>query len=147
MWSWTICLYSSHSSSEPAAGTSASLVTPACALAFSNGVVEGVALDAEHDAAVHRDEPAVGVVGEALVAGALGQALDAVVVEAEVEDGVHHPGHGELGPRPHAHEQRVVRVAELAAHLLLEPEDVPGDLLVEPVGPAAVHVGAAGVGA
>ena len=59
--------------------------------------VEDLAVDVEHDAPVHRDEATVGVVGEALVVGLLGQTLDRVVVEAEVEDGVHHPGHRELG--------------------------------------------------
>jgi hypothetical protein len=109
-------------------------------------VLERLAVDAEHDAAVHGDEAAVRVVGEALVARRVGEALDALVVEAEVEDGVHHAGHRELGARANADEQRVVRVAELATHRLLELEDVLGDLLVESVGPAAVHVVAARIG-
>ena len=87
--------------------------------------VELVAGDAQHDAAVHGHEPPVGVVGEALVVGLLGQALDRLVVEPQVEDGVHHPGHGELGPRPHRHQQRVARVADALAHLLLQPQPGP----------------------
>ena len=109
-------------------------------------VVEGLGLQAEHDAPVHGDEAAVAVVGEALVGGGLGQPLDALVVQAEVEDRVHHPGHRELRPRAHRDEQRVRRVAEPATHLLLEGGDVLGHLLVQARGPAAAHVGATGVG-
>ena len=71
--------------------------------------VELLAGQLEHDAGVHGDEAPVRVEREALVAGLLGQPLDGVVVEAEVEDGVHHPGHGELGARAHRDEQRVGR--------------------------------------
>ena len=63
--------------------------------------VELLARELEHDPAVHGDEAAVRVEGEALVAGLLGQALDRAVVEPEVQDGVHHAGHGELGARAH----------------------------------------------
>ena len=109
-------------------------------------VLEEGAVDAEHDAPVHRDEAAVRVVREALVAGDRGEALHALVVEAEVEDRVHHARHRELGARAHRHQQRVVRVAELATHRLLELEHVVGDLVVETCRPAAVHVRTAGVG-
>ena len=109
-------------------------------------VLEQGPVDVQHDSAVHRDEPAVGVVGEALVVGGRGEALDALVVESEVEDGVHHPGHRELGPGAHADEQRVGGIAETASHLLLQGADLLGDLTVEFFGPAARQIGAAGVG-
>jgi hypothetical protein len=121
------------------------LATDRLALALQR-LFEGFAVDAEHDARVHRDEAPVAVVGEALVIGRLGQSLDAAVVEPEVEDGVHHPRHRELGARAHRHEQRIGRVTERATHLLLEPGHVVFDLLVEPIRPAAVHVVPAGVG-
>ena len=105
-----------------------------------------LAVDAQHDAAVHGDEPAIAVVGEALVAGDGGETLDAAVVEAEVEDGVHHPRHRELGAGAHADEQRVGGVAEGAAHRLLEPLDVGGDLVGEPRRPATFHVRPACIG-
>ncbi len=60
---------------------------------------EQVAVDAEHGLAEHLDEPAVGVPGEAVVAaGLLGQPVDGLVVEPDVEHGLHHPRHGELRP-------------------------------------------------
>ena len=107
--------------------------------------VELLAVDAEHDAAVHLQEAAVGVVGEAPI-GLAGEALDRRVVEPEVQDGVHHPRHRVAGPRAHRHEQRVGGVAERAAHAGLQRGEVAGDLVVEVVGPAAAQVVAAGVG-
>ncbi len=95
------------------------------------GMLEQRAVDAEHDPPVHRDEPAVRVVGEALVVGAGCEALHALVVEPEVEDRVHHPGHRELGAGTHADEQRVGGVSELAAHLRFQLGDLGGDLAVE----------------
>ena len=108
-------------------------------------VLEPGAVDVQHDASVHRDEPPVGVVGEAVV-GACGEPLDAAVVETEVQDGVHHAGHRELGAGTDADEQRVAGVTEPAAHLLLQRGDLGGDLLVEAGRPTTVHVGAAGIG-
>ncbi len=70
--------------------------------------------------AVHADEPAVAVVGEARIAGGCDDALDGRVVEAQIQDGVHHPRHGGAGARAHAEEQRVRGVAELLAGVLLQ---------------------------
>ena len=96
---------------------------------------------AQHDAAVHGHEPAVGVEGEPLVVGLAGQALHRLVVEAEVEDGVHHAGHRELGPGPDRHQQGVVGVADPLAHGLLQATLGPGDLGGQALRPAALHVG------
>ena len=58
---------------------------------------------------------------EALRLAALGgEALHRGVVDAEVEDRVHHARHREDGARAHAHEQRPIRIAETAAGALLE---------------------------
>ena len=54
-------------------------------------------LYAEHHVAVHLDEAAVEVEGEAAVAGAARDAVSDGLVQAEVEDGVHHAGHGDRG--------------------------------------------------
>ena len=60
-----------------------------------DGVLEELSLDAHDDAREHLDEAAIGVPGEALVVGLLDESLDRLVVEAEVEDGIHHARHGE----------------------------------------------------
>ena len=54
-------------------------------------------LDVEHDVAIHRDEAAVGVPGEAGVATGALEGHHRLVIEAEVEDGVHHAGHRDPG--------------------------------------------------
>ena len=54
------------------------------------GVVEPLALHVHDDPAEHLDEPAVGVPAEALVAGQRDQPVQGLLVEAQVEDGVHH---------------------------------------------------------
>ena len=110
------------------------------------GVGEVLAVDAQHGAAEHLQQAAVGVHREPLVLALPGEAGHRGVVEPDVEDGLHHPGHGELGPRPDADQQRVVGVAEPAAHRLLERGEVRGHLVGEAVGLGAVlEVGPAGL--
>ena len=105
-------------------------------------------LDAVDDLAVHLDQPPVGVVREALVARGLREPGDRLVVEAEIEDRVHHPGHRDCGARANGDEQRVVRIAEPLARLAFERGDVLGHLGLEPVGQRTVrrHVRAGRVG-
>ena len=111
-------------------------------------VLELVVVDAHDDVAEHVDQAAVRVVGEARVARALREALDGLVGEAEVEDGVHHAGHRDGGAGAHADEQRVRVGAELLAELLLEHLDVLLDIVHQALRQlaAAVVVGGAGVG-
>ncbi|CAB4809346.1 unannotated protein [freshwater metagenome] len=110
-------------------------------------VLERLARHVEHDAAVHRNEATVAVVRETLVACDASQTLDALVVETEVQDGVHHARHRELGARANTHEQRIVGIAEIALHRCFELGHLRGDLGIETLRPAAVHVRTAGVGA
>ena len=120
----------------------------ALVLQLRQRVLEQVPVDPLDDLAVHLDQAAVRVVREARVAGALGQAVRRVVVQAEVEDRVHHPGHRDRRSGADRDEQRILRIAELLAGLLFQRTDVRVDFLVEPVGELAArsHVGAAGVG-
>ncbi len=75
---------------------------------------------AEHYIAVHLYETAVAVVGETLVAGLLGQTHNHLVVQAEVEDGVHHARHGSTRSGTHADKQRVLSIAEAKTHEILD---------------------------
>ena len=83
-----------------------------------------------YDAGVHLDEAAIGVPGEALVVHALGEAFDGLVVEAEVENCLHHAGHGAGGAGADADEERILGVAELLLGDLFELGDVFGDLFL-----------------
>jgi hypothetical protein len=111
-------------------------------------VLELVLVDPEHDVAVHLDEPAVAVLGEAAVARLRLHALDRLVVHAQVEDGVHHARHRELRAAAHGDEERVPRVAELLALEGLELREGGLRLLVHLGGQlaAGVVVGVAGLG-
>ena len=104
-------------------------------------------VDSLDDLAVHLDQAPVRVVREPGVARRGGQPFDSDVVEPQVEDRVHHPGHRDRRSRADRDEQRLGRVAEALARVLLEPLDVLADLLVEPGGDslARSHVGAAGI--
>ena len=100
-----------------------------------DGVLEQVGIDAEHDVGEHLDESAVGVPREAVVARLGDEALDGLVVEAEVQDGVHHAGHGERGAGAHRDQKRIARVSEPLAHAALEVGLGRGDLVENPLGP------------
>ena len=95
---------------------------------------------AEHDVAVHLDEAAIGSPGRSAVVRAARARPDDRVVEAEVEDRVHHARHGDAarpsGPRPAA--GRPVAEA-LAAHA------PPGARGAARTSAPAVGVGLAGV--
>src|SRR5215469_8389970 len=82
--------------------------------------VEGVLLDIEDDIAKHLNQAAIGVVGKARIVSAPAQGLDALIVEAKVEDRVHHARHGELGAGSNAHQQGILALAELLALQLFE---------------------------
>src|SRR5690606_21249839 len=65
----------------------------------------------------------------------------------DVEDGLHHARHGELGAGAHRHQQRVLRVAQPLAHGGLHGRQVLGDLFGELGGlGAGGEVGAARLG-
>ncbi len=77
-------------------------------------------LDFQHHVAEHLDEAAIGVVGEARVVGPPRQGFHRFIVQAEVEDGVHHAGHGELGAGAHRNQQRIFARAQLLPLQLLQ---------------------------
>ena len=87
---------------------------------LGQGVLEQVGVDAHDDVGEHLDKAAIAVPGKARVLRLSDEALDGIVVEAQVEYRVHHAGHGERSARAHRHEQRVMGVAELLATAGLE---------------------------
>src|SRR5688572_18415910 len=100
-------------------------------------LLEGLALDPEHHVAEHRDEAAVAVPGEALVARPLREPLYGGVVETEIEDRVHHPGHRHARAGAHGDEQRTLGVAEATARVFFEPGEAGEHLLPHVVGKLA----------
>ena len=100
-------------------------------------VVEHAVAYAEHHIRVHLDEAAVAVIGEPFAARFGGQPLHGRVVEAEVEDGVHHAGHGSPRAGAHRDEQRGGNVAEGGADRLADHGQRRLDLLCQAVGQLA----------
>ena len=88
--------------------------------AGGNDDFEGLVRHAHDDATEHLDEAAIEVEDEAAVVGQPGHRLGDLVVEADVEDGVHHAGHGELCARAAGDEQRIVGAAKCLAGQLLD---------------------------
>ena len=100
---------SSTSSRSSSAGRSVSSVAPSLAPSRPRAVASNVSVDGQHHVPEHRDEAAVAVPGEALVPGLLRQPLHRLIVQAEVEDGVHHARHRTRAPRADRDQERVAR--------------------------------------
>ena len=109
--------------------------------------LEALGLHAVHDLAVHLDQAAVGVPGEAIVPGHVGEAAHRVAVQTEVENRVHHARHRDRRARADRQQQGIRLVAEALARLLLQSPHVLGDLCLEARGklPSRLHEGATGV--
>ncbi len=93
-------------------------------------------IEAEHHVGIHLDEAAIAVPREARVARHGGEALDRRIVEAEVEDGIHHPGHRHARAAANADQQRIGGVTELLAGDLLDMMEAQRDLRAQFVGEA-----------
>ena len=94
-------------------------------------LLEMVVLDAEHDLPVHLQKAAVAVIGEALVAAVAGEPRDGLVVEPEIEDGVHHARHRGARARAHRHKERLRGIAEFGADRCLDIGERGGDLFLQ----------------
>ena len=76
---------------------------------------------AEDDGGIHLHESPITVPREGGIVAPLGQPLHRVIVEAEVQDGLHHAWHRDCGTAAHRHEQRVLFAAKFLAGGGLEP--------------------------
>ena len=77
---------------------------------------------------IHLDKAAVAVPGPAGVVGLLGDDVHHILVQAEVQDGVHHAGHGGAGAGADGDQQGILVIAELLAGDLLHLLDILHDL-------------------
>ncbi len=93
--------------------------------------LERILAEIEDDVAIHLHEAAIGVVREAWVLGPGDQPLDRLVVEAEVENRLHHARHRDGGARTHRDQQRILGVAEPLLSDALQMLQVPIDLGAE----------------
>ncbi len=100
------------------------------------------------DVGIHHDKTTVAVIHEAGVVGLLEHAGDGLAGETDVEDGVHHAGHGGAGAGTAADEQGVLGVVILHTHDLLDILDTFPHLFHQTLGKLAVVgvVGGAALG-
>ena len=77
---------------------------------------------------VHLDKAAVAVPSPAGVVGFLGDDVHHILVQAEVQDGVHHAGHGGAGAGADGDQQGILVIAELLTGDLLHLLDILHDL-------------------
>ena len=91
--------------------------------------------DHHNDVGEHLHEAAVAVVSEAGVAGLFSQTLNSLVVQAQVQDGVHHAGHGLTCAGTDGDQQGVLVIAELLAGDLFQTlevlKDISSDLVID----------------
>ena len=87
--------------------------------------------DFHDDVREHLDEAAIAVVRPTGVAGFFGDDFHHFLVETEVEDGIHHAGHGSACARTDGNEQGVFLVAELLAADIFHFGDIVHDLRLD----------------
>ena len=85
---------------------------------------ENLVRNVEHDGAEHLNQPPIEIVDEPRITHMGDHARGNLVVETDVEDGIHHPRHRELGAGAAGHEQWIVRRAELLAADALDGFDL-----------------------
>ena len=86
----------------------------------------------EDDVAVHLDETAVAVPGETFVARFFGEDGDGLVVQTDVQNGIHHTRHRFAGARTAGDQKgKIFGIAELLAHRLFDGGQRGFDLIFE----------------
>ena len=134
VFSCTTAFSSETRARSASAGRSASVRAFARALAASSSASRACRSMDSTTSAEQGDEAAVAVPREAVVPGPLRQPLHRLVVQTEVEDGVHHARHGRPRSGAHRDQERARRIAEAAPRGGLEPGQVGEDLLPQPGG-------------
>ena len=91
-------------------------------------------LDAEHHIRIHGDETAIGIEGEAAVAGLRRQGVDGLIVEAEIEHRIHHARHRGARPGAHRNEQWIFGITEDLSGQLADMRQRGRDLRLQVIG-------------
>ena len=106
-------------------------------LEFLERLVEFLVGDAERHLAEQLDETPVGIVAKALVVRLPDQSCKGVRVQAEVENGVHHAGHGERRAGTDRQQQGVVGITEALAGAFFQLADLRAHAFEQAVGNGA----------
>ena len=81
----------------------------------------------ENDIGIHLDEAAIAVPCEARIARRGSETFNRSIVQAKVEDGVHHPGHRYTRTGTDRNKQRVGRITKALAGYLFNMRDAACD--------------------
>ena len=100
--------------------------------------------DAKHDVAVHLDETPVAVVGESRIVREAGETGGGLIVQAEIENGIHHARHGFASAGTHRQQQRIAGVAEALLALCLQRFELRGDRLFQALRKGVVVIAVVG---
>ena len=84
-----------------------------------------------NDVREHLNETAIGVISKTGVVGQLGQTLDSLIIQTEVQNGIHHAGHGSTGTGTNRNQQGVVDIAELLADQFFQVSQVGENLCLD----------------
>ena len=76
------------------------------------GFLKGSMIKAKDNIGIHLDEAAVAIPSKARIARNLRQTRNSCIVQAEVQNRIHHARHGDTRARPHRHQQRIGRIAK-----------------------------------
>ena len=101
------------------------------ALFFFHLVDQGLKIlfaDFHNNVGIHLDESSVAVPCPAGIAGLLRDGVDNCLIQTQVQDGIHHTGHGCSRAGTNGNEERVLGIAELLAGDLFHLADVLVDL-------------------
>src|SRR5690606_7688409 len=95
--------------------------------------LEDLVVETHDDIGIHLDEAPVTVPGKARITCVVAERLHRFVVEAEIEDRIHHARHGGARAGPDRQEERLVAAAEAAAGLRLHRRNAVENLFLQAV--------------
>ncbi len=72
----------------------------------------------------HLDKPAVAVIGKAFIAGFFGDGGSHYIIDAQIQNGIHHARHGSAGSGSYRNKQRVFPVAEFLSGFFFQHAQV-----------------------
>src|SRR5690349_15028614 len=109
--------------------------------------LEVVRISIEDNLAEHLNEATIGIIGEALIACEGNETLYCLVVDTQVQDGVHHTGHRKFGTGTDGDQQGILLIAKAFACLALNNLQCSESLLPDTFGELLVRfvVGVAGL--
>ena len=97
-----------------------------CLLLLLQQVIEDLLFHAHDHVGIHLHETPVGIIGKTLIAALGDDPLYGGVVEAEIENRIHHARHGGPGAGTDGDQQGILGIAELLAHQLFDLFEIGG---------------------